>query len=60
MKLFTPDNTMGYTPEQLDALNQEWEQRLLDMQLESGTDEYYEAARLFREEVSRREIAQKQ
>ena len=54
MKLFRDDNTEGYTSEELDALNAEWEARVRKNDLEIYTDEYNLAADWFVEEVSRR------
>jgi len=54
MKSFRHDNTDGYTEEELDALNLEWEQIVDDSDLEGFTDEYYEREKAFTDEVSRR------
>lgn len=44
--MFTQDNTRGcYTDDELDALNEELEERLIG--LEPGTDEYYEVEGAF-------------
>lgn len=51
-KLFTKDNTEGYTQEQLDALNAEWAER--SKELTPNTDEYHEAAKRFSDEVAGR------
>ena len=53
MKLFRKDNT-EYSDQELDALNTEWEIRVKANELEEGTDEYNEAAKIFSDEVSRR------
>lgn len=50
MKLFRNDNTEGYTTEQLDALNAEWEARAA----ERSTEDYEQAAKAFCDEVSGR------
>ena len=54
MKLFRDDNTEGYTPEQLEKFNTEWEQRVSDIGLEEYTEEYDLAASWFCDEVARR------
>ena len=54
MKLFRNDNTEGYTAEQMDALNAEWEARAAERGLEYGTDEYEQAAKGFCDEVAGR------
>lgn len=51
-KLFRDDNTSGYTNQQLNELNLEWEQK--SENLESGTEEYYAAADAFSDEVAGR------
>jgi hypothetical protein len=48
------DNTEGYTQEQLDALNAEWQERAKSEGLEPGTDEYKEMEKAFSDEVARR------
>ena len=52
--MFTIYNTEGYTQEQLDALNAEWEARAADLGLEQGTEEYDFQEKNFSDEVSRR------
>jgi len=52
--MFTIYNTEGYTQEQLDALNAEWEARAADLGLEQGTEEYDFQEKKFSDEVSRR------
>lgn len=52
MKLFNADNTDNYTPEQMDALNAEWE--IISADLEPGSDEYYQVEQRFSDEVARR------
>ena len=54
MKLFRNDNTEGYSTEQLDALNTEWEARAAERSLEEGTEDYEQAAKAFCDEVSGR------
>ncbi|HMW85392.1 MAG TPA: hypothetical protein PLY42_11655 [Nitrospira sp.] len=54
MKLFRNDNTEGYTTEQLDALNAEWEARAAERSLEECTEDYEQAAKAFCDEVSGR------
>jgi len=54
MKLFREDNTEGYTTEEMNELNSEWEARAESEGLEEGTDEYNEAAKQFCDEVARR------
>lgn len=53
-KLFRPDNTEGYTQQQLDQFNAEWERHVSDLGLEDGTDEFYDAAKQFCTEVAAR------
>jgi hypothetical protein len=47
-------NTEGYTTEQLDALNAEWEARAAERSLEECTEDYEQAAKAFCDEVSGR------
>ena len=54
MKLFRDDNTEGYSPEELNALNAEWEQRAEEQNLEEYTDEYNEHVKWFCDEVASR------
>lgn len=54
MKLFRDDNTDGYTTEELDALNAEWEMQAEAEGLKEGSDEYNEAAQQFSDSVARR------
>jgi hypothetical protein len=54
MKLFRDDNTEGYTPDELDALNAEWEQRVEDLELDKDSEEYDTQAKAFSDEVSSR------
>ena len=54
MHLFRPDNTDGYTPAELDALNAEWEEYVLLLDLDEGTSEYEQHAKQFCDEVARR------
>ena len=51
-QLFRPDNTSGYTQDELDTLNAEWRER--SMYMEIGTDNYQLAADAFCLEVSKR------
>lgn len=51
---FRIDNTDGYSNQELEALNREWEARALDQELAPGTDEYEQAAKTFANEVARR------
>ena len=57
MKLFRDDNTEGYSPEELNALNAEWEQRAEEQNLEEYTDEYNEHVKWFCDEVASRQGA---
>ena len=52
--MFNIYNTDGYTQEQLDALNAEWEARAAEQGLEPGTEEYEFQYKRFGDEVSRR------
>lgn len=54
MKLFRDDNTDGYTDDELDTLNDEWEARVTEMGLEEYTEEYYSEAKSFSGEVAGR------
>jgi len=54
MKLFREDNTEGYTQEQLNALNEEWEERAQDLELEEYTEEYDQEASWFADKVAKR------
>lgn len=54
MKLFREDNTDGYTTEERDTLNAEWEAKTEAESLEEHTDEYNEAAKKFSDEVASR------
>jgi hypothetical protein len=56
MKLFRHDNTEGYTDEQLDKLNTEWEHRALELGLDEfdDPDEYDLQSKWFADEVARR------
>ena len=54
MKLFRDDNTQGYTAEQLNALNAEWDQIVESEGLEEYTAEYEIRAGQFADEISRR------
>jgi hypothetical protein len=50
---FTPDNTDGYTQEELDALNAEIDDVLSEIE-EDDLDARYAAEKAFADEVSRR------
>jgi hypothetical protein len=54
MKLFRDDNTDGYSPEELDALNAEWKEKVNFHQLMEDTEEYDIEAKRFSDEVARR------
>ena len=54
MDLFRTDNTEGYTQQELDALNTEWENRVKQFDLEEYTEEYDFQAKCFCDEVARR------
>jgi hypothetical protein len=54
MRIFTDQNTEGYTQEELDALNTEWAERATKMGLEEGADEYDFQAKTFADETARR------
>ena len=54
MKEFNEYNTDGYTKDQIDDLNDEWEKIVQDLGIKPGTDEYDNAAKNFADEVSRR------
>jgi hypothetical protein len=47
-------NTEGYTQQELDALNAEWEKIVNELGLESGTDDYYREAQAFADKVAQR------
>jgi len=49
---WTPDNTAGYTPEEVDALNRELAERLAG--IEPHTDVWHETITAFADEVARR------
>ena len=53
-ELFRPDNTSGYSDEELAALNAEWETIVSDRDLELFSDEYHAAAKDFCDTVARR------
>ena len=52
--MFTLDNTDGYSLEALEALNQEFRQRIEDLPCRLEDDELEELAKAFADEVSRR------
>jgi len=52
MELFRQDNTDGYSDQELDALNAEWETRSTG--LDPNSDEYQQTAKAFADEVGRR------
>ena len=54
MELFRNNNTDGYTQDQLDALNAEWEKRANELELIEGTADYTQASKSFCDEVARR------
>ncbi len=51
MKLFRTDNTEGYTQNQLDSLNEEWDQIISDQDYD---DNYDQKSKNFCDEVARR------
>jgi len=53
-ELFREDNTEGYTQEQMDALNAEWDKRAEEKGLEPGSSEYEREAKWFCDEVAHR------
>ena len=54
MNLFNEGNTEGYTDEELDALNLEWQAFSDARGLEEGYDEYSRAAKEFCDAVAQR------
>ena len=52
--MFTMDNTYGYTQEQLDALNDEWQDRAAAGGWEEGSEEYLQQQKWFADEVAGR------
>ncbi len=54
MTLFRTDNTDGYSQEEIDVLNAEWDNRAKTQGIEKHTDEYDQAAKSFCDEVARR------
>lgn len=54
MKKFNEFNTEGYTDEELHALNEEWDERVHELELEPHTDEYEEEYKRFSDEIARR------
>lgn len=53
-KLFRNDNTEGYSEVEMASLNEEWAIRVDEQGLVEGSDEYYQAAAAFRDEVAAR------
>ena len=51
---FTQENTTGYTDQELDALNAEWQQIVEAEGLEPDTDEYHAREKQFQDEVAHR------
>ena len=54
MREFTEQNTTGYTEDQLNKINAEWNERAKNQGLEPHTDEYDFALKCFSDEISRR------
>lgn len=54
MNLFNEDNTEGYTQEERDALNAEWEAIVDEHKLVEGSDTYDIAAKNFCNTVAQR------
>jgi len=54
MKHFTEYNTEGYTQNELDAFNAEWEEKAEKRELEPGTEEYEFQLKCFQDEVAKR------
>ncbi len=54
MKSFNDDNTEGYTVEELNELNAEWEGIVESESLEEYTEEYYIREKQFADDVARR------
>lgn len=54
MNLFRNDNTEGYTQDQLEELNNEWQEKVEETLIEEHTDEYDFQAKCFADAVSRR------
>jgi hypothetical protein len=54
MKSFRDDNTEGYTADELDSLNTEWETIVNDLGLEENTDEYDLQSKWFADRVAKR------
>ncbi len=54
MKLFRNDNIEGYTQDELDRLNAEWEVRVNSMSLDEFTEDYDFQAKVFCDEVAGR------
>lgn len=52
--MFTSENTQGYSEPELDALNSEWNGRVIENALEPGTPEYERAKKAFSDEVAQR------
>ena len=54
MKIFRPDNTEGFTQDQLDVLNDEWEKLAATLGLDPDDDEYDLQAKFFADDVAKR------
>jgi len=54
MKLFLEEFTSGYTSEQIDKFNTEWEEVVEKLKLEEYTEEYDFQAKAFCDEIARR------
>ena len=54
MNLFNEYNTEGYTKEELDMLNAEWNAIVEGAELEEGSDSYNRAAKEFCDSVANR------
>lgn len=54
MQLFRDDNTNGYTQNELDELNVEWEIIVTNEGIEENTGEYDQRAKEFSDEVASR------
>lgn len=51
---FTQESTRGYSDDELDALNTEWDEIVRAEGLQPETDEYYAREKEFCDQVSRR------
>ena len=53
--MFTAENTLGYTDNELDALNAEWERIVESESLVMESDDYYQRQKQFADEVAKRQ-----